>query len=221
MSDLLTHAEYQALAAALDPPRSAFIDGRYRPGTGAPLTTTNPATGAVITEIAACGAADVDLAVSRAREAFEQGVWAKRHPTERKDVLIRLCKLITRNRRELAVMESLDSGKPIRDCETIDIPETIHCLKWHAEAIDKIYDQTGPAGDDALSIIVREPVGVVAAILPPAAVRNPPSTSSSIAPPSSGDPARRLNRARSTPSDSLSPIISISAAASAPATASH
>ncbi|MGB0410113.1 MAG: aldehyde dehydrogenase [Pikeienuella sp.] len=166
MTDLLTHAEYQALADALDPPRAAFIDGRYRPGTGASLVTTNPATGDVITEIAACGADDVDLAVGKARQAFDQGVWARQHPSDRKDVLIRLCKLITRNRRELAVMESLESGKPIRDCETIDIPEVIHCLKWHAEAIDKIYDQTGPSGDDALSIITREPIGVVAAILP-------------------------------------------------------
>ena len=65
-------------------------------------------------------------------------------PDGRKDVLIRLCKLMTRNRRELAVMESLESGKPILDCETIDIPEAIHTIKWHAEAIDKIYDQTAP-----------------------------------------------------------------------------
>jgi gamma-glutamyl-gamma-aminobutyraldehyde dehydrogenase len=81
-------------------------------------------------------------------------------------VLIRLCKLITRNRHELAVMESLDSGKPIRDCETIDIPETIRTIKWHGEAADKIYDQTAPAGEDAIAMIVREPIGVVAAILP-------------------------------------------------------
>ena len=86
--------------------------------------------------------------------------------SDRKDVLIRLCKLITRNRHELAVMESVDSGKPILDCETIDVPEVIHTLKWHAEAIDKIYDQTAPAQDDAIAMIVREPVGVVAAVLP-------------------------------------------------------
>jgi gamma-glutamyl-gamma-aminobutyraldehyde dehydrogenase len=120
----------------------------------------------VIAEIAACNEKDVDLAVSKAREAFEQGHWSKLHPTERKDILIRLCKLITRNRRELAVMESLDSGKPILDCETIDIPETIHTIKWHAEAIDKIYDQTAPSGDDAIAMIVREPVGVVGIVLP-------------------------------------------------------
>ncbi len=166
MSDLLTHAEYKAIADSLDPPRAAFIDGGYKPGRGAVLKTTNPATGDTIAEIAACNAKDVDFAVQKAREAFGKGHWSTLHPSERKDVLIRLCKLITRNRRELAVMESLDSGKPIRDCETIDIPETIQCIKWHAEAADKLYDQTAPAGDDAIAMIVREPVGVVAAVLP-------------------------------------------------------
>ncbi|MGI9463482.1 MAG: aldehyde dehydrogenase family protein, partial [Aestuariivirgaceae bacterium] len=137
-----------------------------RPGRGKKMATVNPATGKTITKIAACNDKDVDLAVQKAREAFDQGHWARLHPSERKDVLIRLCKLITRNRRELAVMESLDSGKPILDCELIDIPETIHTIKWHAEAVDKIYDQTAPAGDDAIAMIVREPVGVIGAVLP-------------------------------------------------------
>lgn len=166
MSDLLTKDEYAALAGSIDFPKAPFIDGKYRKGNGAKMATVNPATGKTIVEIAACDATDVDVAVGKAREAFERGTWCKMHPSERKDVLIRLCKLITRNRRELAVMESLDSGKPILDCETIDIPETIHTIKWHAEAVDKIYDQTGPSGDDAISLIVREPVGVVAAVLP-------------------------------------------------------
>jgi len=166
MSDLLTHGEYKALAEALDPPTTAFIDGKFKAGSGAKFPTVNPATGEGLAEISGCDTSDVDLAVAKAREAFELGRWSKLHPSDRKDVLIRLCKLITRNRRELAVMESVDSGKPILDCETVDVPETIHCIKWHAEAIDKIYDQTGPTGDDAISMIVREPIGVVAAVLP-------------------------------------------------------
>lgn len=166
MSELLTHAEYTALAEALEPPRSPFIDGKYQRGRGPVMATTNPATGDVLAEIATANAEDVDLAVTKAREAFDQGVWSKQDPEARKDVLIRLCKLLTRNRRELAVMESVESGKPIRDCELIDVPETIHCLKWHAEAVDKIYDQTAPTGDSALAVILREPVGVVAAVLP-------------------------------------------------------
>ena len=166
MSDLLTRDEYAAIAAEMDFPRTAFIDGKYMPGKGASLKTLNPATGDEICEIAACNASDVDLAVSKAREAFDQGHWAKLHPSERKDVLIKLCKLITRNQRELAVLESLESGKPIKDCVEIDIPEAIHTIKWHAEAVDKIYDQTAPTGEDAIAVIVREAIGVVAAVLP-------------------------------------------------------
>jgi len=166
MSELLTREEYQSIANSIDLPRSAFIDGKYRAGSGDMLNTVNPATSELLCRIAACNATDVDAAVVHARRAFEQRSWAGLHPTERKEVLIRLCKLITRNRRELAVMECLDSGKPIRDCETIDIPETISTIKWHAEAIDKIYDQTAPVGEDAIAMIVREPIGVVAAVLP-------------------------------------------------------
>lgn len=166
MTDLLTRAEYAAIAADLDLPSGCYIDGKFRPGSGAAMPTLNPATGETLTTIATAGADDVDLAVAKAREAFEQGHWSRLHPSARKDVLIRLCKLITRRRRELAVLESLESGKPIRDCELIDIPETIHTIKWHAEAIDKLYDKIGPTGDDAISMILREPIGVVAAILP-------------------------------------------------------
>lgn len=167
MTDLLTREEYAAIAADLNPPVNSFVDGAFRPAqSGRTFASVNPATGAELAQIAACGAADVDFAVLKAREAFDDGRWRTLHPAERKDVLIRLAKLITRNRRELAVLESLDSGKTIQDCELIDLPETINTLKWHAEAIDKLYDQTAPAGDDALAVITREPVGVVGCVLP-------------------------------------------------------
>lgn len=166
MSDLLTREEYASIAADLTFPAAPFIDGKFRAGRGEKFPTVNPATGDKVAVIAGANAKDVDLAVEKAREAFDQGRWSKMHPSERKDMLIRLCKLITRNKRELAVMESLDSGKPIKDCEEIDIPETIHTIKWHAEAIDKIYDQMAPSSDDHIAMIVREPIGVVAAVLP-------------------------------------------------------
>ncbi|THD81365.1 aldehyde dehydrogenase [Aliigemmobacter aestuarii] len=167
MSDLLTTEEYKAIAAGLSLPTGAFIDGSFRPAmSGATFDTTNPATGEVLARVAACGAADVDFAVSRARDAFEDGRWSRLPPRERKEVLIRLAKLIRRNARELAVMESLDSGKTIFDCETVDLPETIHCLTWHAELIDKIYDQVSPASDNHIAMVVREPVGVVGLVLP-------------------------------------------------------
>ncbi|MTI02225.1 aldehyde dehydrogenase [Roseibium sp. RKSG952] len=165
--ELLTQDEYKSIAAGLTLPTGAFIDGAYRPAiSGETFETVNPATGEKLADIAACGAADIDFAVEKAREAFDEGRWSKLHPSDRKDVLIRLCKLITRNARELAVMESIDSGKTIYDCETVDVPETIHCLKWHAEAIDKIYDQVSPASDDHIAMVVREPIGVVGLVLP-------------------------------------------------------
>ena len=167
MSDLLTTDEYKAIAAGLTFPTQAFIDGRFCPAkSGKTFDTVNPATGAVLAKVAACDAADVDFAVDKARDAFEDGRWSCLHPRERKEVLIRLAKLIKRNARELAVMESLDSGKTIFDCETVDVPETINCLTWHAELIDKIYDQVAPASDNHIAMIVREPVGVVGLVLP-------------------------------------------------------
>ena len=166
MSDVLSLEEYTAIANSMTPPSEAFINGGFRKGSGDAMAITNPATGAVITTIHQATDADVDEAVREARRAFDEGSWSRAHPSERKDVLIRLCKLITRNRHELAVMEAIDSGKPIRDCAEIDIPETITTIKWHAEAIDKIYDQTAPVGDDAVAMIVREPVGIVGCILP-------------------------------------------------------
>ncbi len=110
MTALLAKEEYRALASVLDLPGNAFIDGGYRvPIFGTTFETVNPATGEKLTDVAVCEAADVDFAVSGARESFEDGRWSKLAPGERKDVLIRLCKLITRNARELAVMESIDS----------------------------------------------------------------------------------------------------------------
>ena len=167
MADLLTAAEYQAIADGLDFPAQAFIDGSYRPAmSGKTFDTVNPATGKVLAKIAACGKDDVDFAVGKARDAFNDGRWSRLHPGARKDMLIRLAKLIKRNARELAVLESLESGKTIYDCEQVDVPETIHCLKWHAEAIDKMYDQVSPASDNHIAMIVREPVGVVGLVLP-------------------------------------------------------
>lgn len=164
---LLTTEEYKAIAKSLSLPTQAFIDGSFRPAiSGKTFDTVNPATCEVIAKIAACGAEDVDLAVEKARDAFEDGRWSRLNPRDRKEVLIRLAKLIKRNARELAVMESLDSGKTIFDCETVDVPETINCLTWHAELIDKIYDQVAPASDNHIAMVVREPVGVVGLVLP-------------------------------------------------------
>ncbi|WP_192179667.1 aldehyde dehydrogenase [Mesorhizobium amorphae] len=167
MSSLLTREEYNNLAKSLPLPTNAVIDGKARAAqSGETFETINPATGQVIAKIASCGKADVDLAVEKARLAFERGIWSRAHPSERKRVMRRLVKLLEHNIHELAVLEALESGKPIFDVETIDIPEALHCLEWHAEATDKLYGQTSPSGDDVVSMIVRQPLGVVACVLP-------------------------------------------------------
>ena len=167
MSSLLTREEYQAIGKAIELPVGLFIDGKLRPANaGKTFDTLNPATGGLLTQMAIGDENDVDFAVVKARDAFEAGVWSKRHPSERKKTLIKLAKLIRHNQRELAVLESLESGKPIQDIETVDIPEALHCLEWHAELADKLYDQVAPSGDDAAALIVREPIGVVACVLP-------------------------------------------------------
>ena len=164
---LLTHDEYKAIAAGLTFPTQAFIDGKFCPAkSGKTYDTVNPATGTVLAQVSACGAEDVDFAVAKARDAFEDGRWSRLHPRDRKQALLRLAKLIDLNARELAVMESLDSGKTIYDCEQVDVPETVHCLTWHAELIDKIYDQVSPASDNHIAMVVREAVGVVGLVLP-------------------------------------------------------
>ncbi|GAA3713877.1 aldehyde dehydrogenase [Oceanisphaera sediminis] len=167
MSELLTREQYHAIASDLQLPTQSFIDGRFRPAlSGKTLPTINPATGEVLTNIAACSAEDVDFAVNKARAAFDDGRWSSLHPGERKAVLLKLAELMEQNSRELAVLESLDSGKPVAECETVDVPETIHFIRWHAESTDKIYDQTAPVGSDAVAMVVREPIGVVGAVLP-------------------------------------------------------
>jgi gamma-glutamyl-gamma-aminobutyraldehyde dehydrogenase len=145
----------------------AFIDGRYvNAASGKTYASVNPANGKPLAQIAACEAPDVDAAVKAARRSFEAGVWAKRSPAERKHILLRLANLIEKNLGELALLDCLDAGKPITDCMTIDLPDSVHCFRWHAEAIDKEYERVAPTGPANVAMIVREPLGVIGAILP-------------------------------------------------------
>lgn len=166
-AELLSAAEYAALAARIVMPTQAFVGGAFRPAlSGKTFTTTNPATGKVLAEIAACGPEDVDVAVAQAKAAYEDGRWSALAPSARKHILLRFADLLEQNAHELAVMESLDSGKPIRECQNTDVPEAIHTIRWHAELIDKIYDHTAPVGSNAVALVVREPIGVVGLVLP-------------------------------------------------------
>lgn len=167
MAELLSKAGYAELAATLEYRTQAFIDGRFCPAvSGKTFDTSNPATGTLLAQVAACASEDVDAAVASAKRAFEDGRWQGLSPAERKTVLLGFAQLLDEHAHELAVLESLDSGKPVRECQTIDVPETINTLRWHAELIDKVYDATAPVGSGAVTMVVREPIGVVGLVLP-------------------------------------------------------
>ena len=158
---------YQRQAAALTFESRALIDGRFvEARSGQRLASINPATGQHLADVACGDAADVDAAVAAAKRAFERGHWRNAPPKHRKKVLLRLAELVEANLETLALMESLDSGKPIRDALAADLPDMIEGLRWHAEATDKLYDQVAPTAPDVVAMIVREPIGVVGAVLP-------------------------------------------------------
>jgi 4-guanidinobutyraldehyde dehydrogenase / NAD-dependent aldehyde dehydrogenase len=162
-----THVNWHERARTLTPEGRAFIDGRYlAAASGATFDCVSPIDGRVLAKVASTDAADVDLAVAAARSAFERGTWSHQPPRERKRVLLRFAELLLEHRDELAVLETLDMGKPISDSLAVDIPSSARCIAWYAEAVDKIYDEVAPTGRDALALITREPIGVVAAIVP-------------------------------------------------------
>ncbi|MFE7422176.1 aldehyde dehydrogenase family protein [Rhodococcus sp. NPDC057529] len=145
----------------------AYIDGTFVDAEGgATFDNLSPATGQVLNKVAAASEADVDTAVAAARRAFDGGAWSKIAPAERKAVLLKFADLIEQNTTELALIDSIDAGKPITDCEQLDIPDVVLTIRWYAEAIDKVFGKVSPTGADNLGFIVREPAGVVGVVVP-------------------------------------------------------
>ena len=162
-----TTIDWRARARDLTPEWRAWIDGRYVAAvSGETFDCVSPVDGRVLAGVASTDVADVDRAVAAARRTFERGDWSRLPPRERKRVLLRFAELILAHRDELALLETLDMGKPIGDSLAVDVNSTARCIAWYAEAVDKVYDEVAPTGHDALALITREPVGVVAAIVP-------------------------------------------------------
>lgn len=158
---------WHAKAGRIELPRQALIDGRLTDARdGATFTRFNPATGEVLAEVAECGQADVDAAVTAARRTFDQGDWRLATPQERKATMLRWAERIRAHVDELGLLESLEAGKPIANTTAADIPACANTVQWYAESIDKLYDETAPTGAGNLTTITREPVGVVAAVVP-------------------------------------------------------
>ncbi|TFW20670.1 aldehyde dehydrogenase [Duganella callida] len=154
-------------AAAVQADGRAVIDGeRVWASSGQQFENLSPIDGRRLGMVARCDGADVELAVTAARAAFEDRRWAGKSPAQRKRVLIRFADLMQQHGPELALLETLDMGKPIKYSQTVDVGGAANCIRWYGEAIDKIYDEIAPTPADSLALITREPVGVVAAIVP-------------------------------------------------------
>jgi len=163
----LTFADWQQRARDLRIEGRAFIQGEYTEAqAGDRFDCISPVDGRVLAQVASCDQADAERAVASARAAFEAGSWARLAPAKRKAVMIRFADLLEANREELALLETLDMGKPIGDSLAVDIPGAARALRWSGEAIDKIYDEVAATPHDQLGLVTREPVGVVAAIVP-------------------------------------------------------
>ncbi len=145
----------------------AFIDGAYVGAkSGQTFSCISPGTGQAVAEVASCDEHDVDAAVKAARHSFESGCWSGLAPRDRKKVLVKLAELVRQHNDELAMLETLDMGKPVNDARNIDMPAVANCFAWFGEVIDKLYDEMAPVGPANIAMINREPVGVVGAVVP-------------------------------------------------------
>ncbi|GMQ48898.1 aldehyde dehydrogenase [Vibrio sp. 10N] len=163
MDNMTWHDKAEALSFRTQ----AFINGEFvNSASGDTFEIINPATGHSLAHVARCSEQDVNTAVEAARAAFESRVWSGLAPSERKAILLNYAKLIDEHKEDFALLESLDMGKPISDAMGYDAPATARCIQWNAEAIDKVYDEVAPVTEDALALVTREALGVVAAVVP-------------------------------------------------------
>jgi 4-(gamma-glutamylamino)butanal dehydrogenase len=162
-----TYPEWRRLAEDARLPTQLFIDGAYTQAEGeAAFAKHNPATGAVLGEVARGSAADIDRAVTAARAAYEDKRWRGKSMAERRDILLKLAALIEANGEKLTVAESLDMGKPVAEAAAIDIPGAAAVWRFYAEAIDKVGGEAAPTNAGNLAVVTREALGVVGAIVP-------------------------------------------------------
>jgi gamma-glutamyl-gamma-aminobutyraldehyde dehydrogenase len=167
MMDFHNLAYWQEKAKNIAIETRLFINGEYSAAAdNSVFATIDPAAQQTLAEVARGKKADVDRAVQAARSAFERGDWSQASPAQRKAVLNKFADLMEAHCEELALLETLDTGKPIRHSLRDDIPGAARAIRWYAEAIDKVYGEVAPTGGNELAMIVREPIGVIAAVVP-------------------------------------------------------
>ncbi len=163
----MTTPDYKSIASNLDFEGRAFIDGKYVDAIdGQRFENINPATGETLCYVAKCNYKDADLAVKASRKAFESGIWSRKSPEFRKDVLINFANLLRQYGEENSVLECVDTGKLIGDCiDEVANDAPMH-FQWYGELIDKVFGKIAPTDPSITSLIVKEPIGVVAGIVP-------------------------------------------------------
>ena len=158
---------YKSIAQKLKFEGRAFINGKYVNAIdGEKFETINPATGKKLCSVAKCNYKDVDLAVKVSRKAFNSGVWSKSSPEHRKEVLLKFAELLRKHGDENSVLECVDTGKLVTDCINEVANDAPMHFQWYGELIDKVFGKVGPTEPSITSLIVKEPIGVVAGIVP-------------------------------------------------------
>jgi aldehyde dehydrogenase (NAD+) len=148
-------------------PTKLLINGEWMNAqSGKTFETVNPATEEVIANVAEGDAADIDMAVKAARQAFETGPWSRMSGSERGRLMYKLADLIEKHKEELAALETLDNGKPLRDSLGADLPLTIACYRYYAGWADKTHGKTIPINGPYFCYTRHEPVGVCGQIIP-------------------------------------------------------
>lgn len=163
---MVDQARIDELRNAPIAPQGLFIEGAWTQGSGETLEVQSPINGQTLTTIARATAADVDRAVASARTAFEDGRWSRMAPAGRKKVLLRLADLIEKNAIELAVLGVRDNGTEFNMALKAEPGSAAGTFRYYAEALDKVYGEIAPTDPGVLGLIHKEPVGVVAAIVP-------------------------------------------------------
>ncbi|MEU1208364.1 aldehyde dehydrogenase family protein [Nocardia sp. NPDC005825] len=160
-------AHWRALAAAIPTSYGLWEGGDWADALDSEtLPLRDPWTGEQFTSVAAASGADVDRIVKKARAAFDSGSWSRLAPAARGRVLIAWADLIDEHADELAVLVSREMGKPAREAHDVETASATRLLRWYGELADKLMDESPRGLPDAVALVTREPVGVVAAITP-------------------------------------------------------
>jgi gamma-glutamyl-gamma-aminobutyraldehyde dehydrogenase len=166
-NDPVAAVDWPARAAKLDLPSGIFVGGEERPARGGAVRSVrSPRDGAHLVDLAWADATDTDEAVASARRAFDQGPWPRLPARERGEVLLRFADLVDQHRDELALLVSLEMGKPIRVAWEIELRALVRCLRFYGGLADKTMGEIAPTGAGELALVTREPAGVVAAVVP-------------------------------------------------------